>query len=327
LRGSGKSGVVGVGRLTMQYWEDDFDEIDVESILKPSEYVRELLEDFEVIGAKPAYIALISRNEHLGQLRDNVRAAALASSLGLKSIDNTKRKYCETYALNEEDKVPHIHHLYGDAYKCIKEYVWNMRYKLKTKGLSQPSLGVFGASLVLERLMYSFFCAHFLYRMGHRYEGHAVSRLILEQIAWAYEAHNLADIKDIAKIKTTQSITSLKRFYPEAGYLYGFLSKKTHIDYTNHFEFLSVENGKNAILHAQPEFEEYAQVLFTLGDAFGIVWELSQFDYIKQHEVIEINRDGAFIKSDRPFLTKMRKHLEIIREFVSKSSTQSEHGT
>lgn len=309
----------------MQEFLDEPDDIDLDPHVgsEYSRYVHELLEDFDILGQKKNMV-LICRDDHLADLRENALAASLASFLGENSVDRIKHEYSDFFS-KEENNDSQLHDAYVDAYRCVKEYVWKMRYKLDTKGLPQPSLGVFGAGLALERLMYSFFCAHFLYRMGHRYEGHAVSRLILEQIAWAYEAHNLVDIKDIAKIKTTQSITSLKHFYPEAGYLYGFLSKKTHIDYRNHFEFLSIKNGKNAILHAQPEFEEYAQVLFNLGDAFGIVWELSQFDYIKKHETIEINMNGAFIKSDRPFLAEMRKHLKIIREFVIENSTQPEH--
>jgi hypothetical protein len=329
LRGAGESGVIGVGRLMEKFMSDSLDvpnDIEFTSIFSSdySSYVHELLEDFEVLGQRK-HMALICRDDDLVDLRANVLAASLTSYFGLKSVDSIKHQYAD-FLTADQDDISRPQHAYVDAYRCVKKYIWKMHHKLKTKGLPQPSLGVFGAGLVLDRLLYSFFCAHFLYRLGHRYEGHAISRLILEQIAWAYAAHNLDDVKDIAKIKTTQSITSLKCLYPEASHLYGFLSKKTHIDYTNHFEFLRIKNGKNAILHAQPEFEEYAQVLFTLGDVFGIVWELSQFDYIKKHEAIEINKKGVVsIRSDRPFLAEMRKHLEIIREFVSENSPQSEH--
>lgn len=58
--------------------------------------------------------------------------------------------------------------------------------------------------------------------------------------------------------------------------MYGFLSKKTHIDYSSHFEFITIEDEQVKVLHAQPRFDEYGRVLFFLADMFGLVWEIIQ---------------------------------------------------
>jgi len=175
--------------------------------------------------------------------------------------------------------------------------------------VSSPRNGAFGASVFLQRLPYSFFSAHLLYRLGHRYEGHAVARLILEQIAWAYAAHTMTEISDIIRIKTTKAISQLKRRVPSAGRTYGFLSEKTHIDYSNLLEFLKIYNEKSVVLLTQPNFREYAVIMLELADLFGIVWELSQFEYIPDPETVIKGSNGIKINSERPFLAEMNSLL------------------
>ncbi|WP_143074334.1 hypothetical protein [Nitrosomonas sp. Nm166] len=282
--------------------------------LNTGERTRKLLEDFDVIGTVQ-HLVLVPRGDYLEHLHENVRAAVIASTLGLSSIDYAKRRYGD-FREEKSDSQSALH-AYIDAYSCAKAYVNRMLEKLQSDGLPEPSLGVFGASIVLERLPPSFFCAHFLYQMGHRYEGHAVSRLILEQIAWAYAAYSFNDLKAIEKIDTTRCISLLKRFAKEAGRLYGFLSAKTHIDYASHSEFLRFENSTNVVLHAQPEFREYGQVILVLADLFGLVWELSQFNYIKYPEAIEQETEGPIIRADRPFLAEMQRHTDAIERSLS----------
>lgn len=170
-------------------------------------------------------------------------------------------------------------------------------------------MGVFGAALALERLPYSLFSAHLLYELGHRYEGHAVSRFILEQIAWACAAFPMDSVRDIKKIVTTQTVSMLKNTVPFSGRLYGYLSKNTHIDYKNHHEFLSIQNGRNVIQYTHLEYYEYAQVVLYLADIFGIVWELSQREYLNEFESIAMVGGIWTVKADRPFKEVIKEHL------------------
>ena len=175
--------------------------------------LRNLLEDFEIVGNIRKF-ALIHKRDYSSNLRDNIQAAITAETLRLSSIDYAKKRYCKT---NSKDihKTTSVD-LYIKAYYIAKEYMRDLVRGLETEDRPLPTNGVFGAGLALERLRYSFFSAHLLYRLGHRYEGHAVSRLILEQIAWAYAAYTLDDVDTIANIKTTKAITTLKKCIPVA---------------------------------------------------------------------------------------------------------------
>lgn len=276
---------------------------------RTGERARELLEDFEIISTVQN-MALIPRQGSPDSLRLNIRAAVIASTLRLSSVDYARRRYVSAPEIPEADKdTPPI--AYTAAYHSAKSYMSKLLTKLQTSGRPDPTVGVFGASIVLERLAPSFFCAHFLYRMGHSYEGHAVTRLILEQIAWAYTAYQSDDLTFLESIKTTRSISALKRLIPEAGRLYGFLSTKTHIDYTSHMEFLRVEDGQNIILHAQPHYAEYAEIILRLADIFGLVWEISQADYLDDFEAIDVRR---LPKPDRTFLTILEEHVARMSE-------------
>ncbi len=276
--------------------------------------ILDLLEDFDAIG-NPLSIALIPMFPYMPNLRQNIEAALIATAGRLKSIDYAKK----TYVRNETpDILPENEEReYIAAYKSAKQYILKIMSKLSSEGKPLPSNGVFGASLVLERLPISFFSAHFLYRLGNRYEAHAVSRLILEQLAWANAAYELDDIDAIKKIEPTKTISKLKKIIPKCGILYGYLSNKTHIDYASHIDFLRIENGQNVVLHTQHQFYEYAQVILYLADWFAIIWEISQFNYLSDVETVE-RKDGVYsVKSDRPFAEIIEKHLTKIESFYN----------
>lgn len=279
--------------------------------------LRELLEDFDAV-ATTQHMALI-KNSSSTQFRTDIHAALVAATLGLSNLDYAKRRYCKT--VDKKAKSPKAVDTYNSIYKYIKQYINDMRAKLQTEGLPDPTLGIFGSSLVLERLQASFFAAHILYKLGNRFEGHAVSRQILEQLAWAYEAHQLDDLDLIARVQTTKAISCLKKDFPEVGRLYGFLSKKTHIDYSSHFDFLDIDEGKNIIWHARADFVEFSEVLLTLADIFGLVWEITQFAYIPSPETVELRNGSIKIKPDRPFLKQKQKHLSKI-ETISKKEAK-----
>jgi hypothetical protein len=187
------------------------------------------------------------------------------------------------------------------AYKTAKTHMNTVVNRLDTEGRELPTNGVFGASLVLERLKASFFSAHLLFRLGNEYEGYAVSRMILEQIAWAYSAFTMTEVKDIEKIITTRSISKLKKLIPEVGPLYNFFSKKTHIDYTSHGEFVNIENNKNYVVYGHTNFFDYMRVILYLADLFIIVWEMSQIQYLTEVESIAFENGDVQVAKSRPF--------------------------
>jgi hypothetical protein len=281
-----------------------------------TERILELLEDFDIVGNRMS-IALIAMEPTWPTLRENIEAAIIAASARLASIDYARKKYVEPIS----DSLPEsTDREYISAYKSAKEYMRKLRSRLCTREDDPPSKGVFGASLVLERLPMSFFSAHILYRLGLCYEGHSVSRQILEQIAWAYTACDHDDFARIEKIQTTKTIAKLKKIIPNCGTVYGYLSNKTHIDYTNHGEFLSEKDGRLLINLTQDQYYEYAQAILYLADWYGIVWEISQYKYLSEVENIHIRNNTIMVKPDRPFTAIAEKHLKKIKGLYNKDS-------
>ncbi|MGE0498125.1 MAG: hypothetical protein AB7I35_04015 [Ramlibacter sp.] len=276
------------------------------------DYVRDLLEDFDYVATR-LHMALIRRAEVETSFGENIRTAVKASTMRVRSLDYARSRYIENAPAPERsDK----HVPYVVAYKAAKDHVLTTIGKLRTEGRPDPTVGVFGASIVLERLPSSFFSAHLLYRLGHKYEGHAVARLILEQIAWAYAACKFDDMEVIERISPTHSVGLLKKLLPSVGRLYGFLSAKTHIDYCSHEEFLSVVENKNYVRHARADFREYAETILALADAHAVVWEYSQAAYIDEFESVAPGPDaeGILLAPNRPFIKTMAELLKHIPE-------------
>lgn len=282
--------------------------------------IQELLENFDVI-ATFRHIALVPGSSNLDDLNENVNAALIATTMGLKSIDHAKRRYVES----KEERPEKFHSLgaYNEAYKHAKNYINVIMRKASTQGHPPATVGVYGAAIVLQRLQSSFFCSHLLYNLGHKYEGHAVSRLILEQIAWAYTAYPLTDLEHVKKIETTKSIGNLKSLVPDVGRLYGYLSTKTHIAYDSHNEFLTESNNKGALFMSRGLYYEYAQVILHLADLFAVVWEMSQFPYINGPEAVKMGDCGLEIDSSRPF-SKLKPELLANVEKLQKAERDEE---
>lgn len=270
--------------------------------------IRNLLEDFESIGVGQ-YSALIPSCDFDSYLHENVEAAVVASKLHLSSIDYAKRKYCYEKVVADNTETEQAARKYKNAYKASKRYIKAMLSKASPTFTVTPLLGSFGAAIALTRLQYSFFSAHILYQLGHQYEAHAVSRLILEQIAWAYSASQLDNLDDIKRLVTTNCIGKLKELNQDYGRLYGVLSNKVHIDYGNHGEFLRVEDGENIVLLTHSNFAEYAFVMLALTDLFGVVWEISQASHIQDFEATEFIDGTRSIRADRPFRKTANQHL------------------
>jgi hypothetical protein len=280
-----------------------------------NQIIHDILEDFIPIGT-PSFAALLRRDPHCEHFAENVWAAAVASSFALKSLDYARRQYDYQKWKVETGILPTD--LYIEAYQFTNSYVRNCIASVNTEGKPEPSVGVFGAAVVLTRLPSSFFCAHLMYQLGHTYEGHAISRLILEQLAWAYAAFEAQDVETVKRIRTTKTFSRLTSLVPQAGELYGFLSKKTHIDYSIHPEFLSIDNGTNAIIQSDGDYvlPEYGSIILLLGDLFGLVLEASQFQYIVSPQAIEQRQGTCLPKPDREYLLKMQEYLNNILQAV-----------
>lgn len=114
-----------------------------------SQRLRALLEDYEIVATR-MQMALVERRPHNNHLIDNLRAAVVASSLHLQSIDYAKRRYCKEQN-NDADARESIDLFYVNSYKSARDHMQTVMSRF-IKSNKVPSLGVFGAGLVLERL-------------------------------------------------------------------------------------------------------------------------------------------------------------------------------
>lgn len=266
--------------------------------------LRELLEDFDVVFTG-MYMVLIKRSKYFRTYKENIATAAIASSLRIDSLDYVRRRYLPEIKEPKDD----LHHAYIESYKISKEYITETIDRLNTEDKDATVPGVIIASFALERLISSFFSAHLLYQLGNVYEGHAVSRLILEQIAWAYAVHRFDDLNKIKSTSPSKSIAILKKFAPKVARLYGFLSKKTHLDLESHGEFINKHEEGFMITYSHTRYKEYASMILDLADLFVLVWECTQYDFLDTTISVSKDKENILPKPDRVFLKTIKEQL------------------
>jgi hypothetical protein len=142
-----------------------------------------------------------------------------------------------------------------------------------------------------------------LYRLGRVIEAHAVSRFILEQIAWAYEASRHDDVTKIEAVSATKSVRHLKDVITNVGPLYGALSKYAHLGYDLHHEVLTKKAGRTAFIVAnQRRAVRHELVLIQLADACAIVYEISQRRFMRKLESVRRVGDSWALRPKRPIV-------------------------
>jgi hypothetical protein len=171
---------------------------------------------------------------------------------------------------------------------------------MDVSGAEDIPMGCYAASVALERLSGSFRAARLLYRLGLNYEGDAVSRQALEQIAWAYAVQPIDDLDQVAKVSSSRSITLLRRQVPLVGRFYGQLSGSAHLGLIEHHPLVTIEDGRPTITYAWNRARVSARVLLQLADLWVIVWEWVNRDYFVSLEAIAPTEELTVLDA-RPF--------------------------
>ena len=121
------------------------------------------------------------------------------------------------------------------------------------QSLEDPSYGRFGAEISLYRVPYIIKNARLLADRGVLLETVPLLRQALEMISWSYVAFDEKTPENVDKLKAQNCIGTLKKIYPKAGRLYGYLSQFTHWGRSIHSYFIGVKEGKGAVLNASVE--------------------------------------------------------------------------
>jgi hypothetical protein len=172
------------------------------------------IEDYEIVGDE--YISVGVPKVASKELKLHILAAIKAERLGSKSVDKVYREYIDDWDFIANSSS--WEKLFSEIFECVRHEVGMMLIKLQHIDKINR-IGLIVARSALFRLQNSFKSVLLLIRKGHCIEAMCISRLILEQIAWAYNIYSL-DENEIIKTKPTESISKLKKFYSTAGTFY-----------------------------------------------------------------------------------------------------------
>ena len=280
----------------------------VEDALKVRKMVEMTLADFEVIATAGTGAILYSRRWSSTDLPRNLHAAAVATVLRLGSLDYAKRRHVPaSEPLTETSANEH----FIAATTFAREYMDTVRDNISDDEVPL-TLGAHASRVALQRLQSGFRASDLLYRLGFNYEGDAVARQILEQIAWSLVAGEMDDIESIGRIKAQGAVSKLKKIVPSMGELYGRLSATTHAGLDQHREAFMSEEGTNPyVLLAWSRLGESARLLSLLADAWVVVWEKTQHPFMTSL-VAFASPDDALPIANREFLLAAQSLITVI---------------
>jgi hypothetical protein len=280
-----------------------------ESTTEEFESVIATIEGFRAIISPEYGAVLYSTQAKHSTLPDNLHAAVLATSLGLKSVDYANRTYVEQDSDDARDTAV-------DPYMQAIQRAGQVRLTLARRVTSDEDdhYGRLAAAVALQRLSSGFHAAQVLYRLGLNLEGDAVSRQILEQIGWALQACSLHDLVRIKRLKATV-MSALKRMLPIAGALYGRLSATTHArlqQHRAHFEIGSDERG--AVVLAKTQLSIAARLILTLTDSWAVAFEMNESRNLEVFDFL-VSPDSLTPDPERSFLAEAEALVRRIEAF------------
>ncbi|PWD94805.1 hypothetical protein DEQ16_14150 [Dietzia maris] len=222
------------------------------------------------------------------ELRTNLAAGVIASAHRFDSIDYVRRRYVGQHAQSED----------GEYRLCVQVFRLCEDYLQQVKSNFMPSpetrMGVFAASVALDRMRYSFSAVHILYSLGLNFEGDSVSRHILEQVAWSVSASSMDDENKLAKLKS-HHMGELKKIAPQAGVLYGYLSKNVHAGIDQHRQDFSVDSqGRGRISFFRNRLLSSYSILADLTELWVVAFEWTQRDYLSAFTVLDPEDDYSY---------------------------------
>lgn len=259
----------------------------------------------------PLSVAFIDRRQAGSDLHRYVLAALVAADSGLRSLDHVMRNYVGDAPTNVASIAEDETDVLLETYELVVRSMSAARERLVPNESTPPTLGEFAASIALERLAASFKSAHVLYRLGHCTDGDAIARVILEQSAWAYSAGPHDSIESVEGIRPSRAVTKLRELHPDAGRLYGFLSKRVHLDVSVHRESFWRDGDRNLIAVTQQCLEHACGVLLRLCDIYLAVWDATQAPHLSSLESVVREGDVVQLRGDRPF--KARANEQLVR--------------
>lgn len=209
-----------------------------------------------------------------GELRARMFAAWKSFGGGVTSVDEILQKHRAAWHFDHEDRTE-LQVFVDGIVLSARDQAYNALRRWSGPHTRFDVPGQFAAGAALMRLQSSFTILSLLARFGFGFEAASVSRLMLEQIAWAYAVRDYAD-EALLGVPPTRSVSTLKELLPWAGRLYGRLSDYTHIDPALGGEYVRAHEGLSLVLLRRPQYWSpmLAWVCALLADAYVVVSEV-----------------------------------------------------
>jgi len=286
----------------------------------PWRSVLDTLDSYETVITPGSGAILYSGAFDRTDLPRNLHAAAVATALRLDSLDNAKRSYTAA----NQSQASTADRLYLDAFRASMAYMDEVGPNVVSEPDGKELLGEFAGAVALNRVRSGFRAVSILYRIGFNYEGDAVARQIIEQLAWSIAVRRSESQAELKAIQPQKVIGELKVVHPEAARLYGELSKVAHAGFVQHQQaFDTDEDGEPHVKLAWNRLSKSAHNLLILSDAWVIAFELSQFNYLKARiSVVSSEPPEAF--ADRAFARDIPAIVASIARLESRDRGESE---
>lgn len=182
------------------------------------------LDDYDILSTHALSVAVpYKTNESLRRL---IWAAMVTYVFGNSSVDHVARRYGHLWekrkdkSFETDPRILLLRRTYEDV-----STISSRLQKVPVDG----TLGKVCSKSALCRLEATFKAAYGLIRRSYVFETDAVVRMLLEQLAWAHQAHGTEE-SHLANLKPTKCITPFKAVFPSTGSFYGELSEGAHLD-------------------------------------------------------------------------------------------------
>lgn len=265
------------------------------------------IEDVQLIG-NWAFRIGVERNAP-AEFKKRVVAAAVSYNLGYAGVDYLLKLYGDGWIVPDPGK-----DTAGLIYQMTSSVKTSVRAASERVRLISAELdhnGRFLARAALLRLQLTFRASVLTIHNGFHYESAALTRIILEQLAWINTIHLLPD-QSALSVKPTKCLAELKKMHPHVGRLYGVLCTLTHMDPETLGDYVNKVDSSLVKPDQLPELLAVdALRLLLVGDVYVCLTEivfaedLGSFIHTCRNE-----KESRLPSPDRPLLGTIQRYAD-----------------
>ncbi|MDJ0365225.1 hypothetical protein QMK33_08675 [Hymenobacter sp. H14-R3] len=231
-------------------------------------------------------------------------ASQLTLMFSQKSVDNVLKNYLSGFEESRSSITSSQEEILIEGILNISKQTYNaLHKKLSDINFGEGTVSTIACNALFFRLAPTFRAIHYCINFYYYFEGFSLIRLVLEQLAYAYTASQVASGKFKTFVSPTKSVGILKNLLPNAGRLYNVLSKKAHIDKSEIHNYIKIENEQHfVLLHDINYALEASAYLLLVLDLMNCTFEYCFKNYGIHFENTFLDRNKAvFLKEDRDF--------------------------